>query len=228
MEATTLTSYSFFAVIAIVVGVFVWFVVAAVMARKNTVPSGANEGFQGPAVGVSTLPCGQESADAVAIMALFSNKESSTEEGVPDLKELATILSKMCCMKHDLMSPTQVVSSMMYLPYSNTHDRENPADTVARCFTKSMPPRDLDITFGTWRERGHLLINRLATSYNLTKGESERVKNSFNGVYIDVFSIAKGACVASSDGSGSKGSPRDPKGFMKEEVKELGAYDGYY
>ena len=38
-----------------------------------------------------------------------------------------------------------------------------------------MPPRDLDITFGTWKKRALTLINRLCTSYKLSGRESENV-----------------------------------------------------
>jgi hypothetical protein len=117
---------------------------------------------------------------------------------------------------------------MLYLPYNNTHDRENPADTVARCFTKSIPPRDLDITFGTWKKRALTLINRLCTSYKLSGRESENVVNHFNNLWIDVFAIAKNACVPSSQDGSSFVSPRDVKGFTPETVEELGAYTGYY
>jgi hypothetical protein len=130
-------------------------------------------------------------------------------------------------MKHDLMSPGQVVQNMMYLSYNNTHDRENPADTVARCFTKSIPPRDLDITFGTWKQRGLSLINKLCTSYNLSSSEADRATQLFTGVWVDVFSIAKNACSPPPTAAES-GSPRDIKGRMPESAQLHGSYTGYY
>jgi hypothetical protein len=224
----TLSDYSFFIFIAILIGLAAGLIANSIFSRMNTVPSGLRrEGFQGPAIGVSDFPCGQESAEASALAELFTTKTSSTEEGEPDLKELKQILSKLCCMKHDLMSPGQVVQNMMYISYNNTHDRENPADTVARCFTKSMPPRDLDITFATWKQRGLALINKLCTSYNLSSSESDRATQLFTGVWIDVFSIAKNACSPTPNASESD-SPRDPKGNMPVSVQELGPYTGYY
>lgn len=178
-------------------------------------------------MGVSNIPCGQESAEARALAEMFFNKKSSTEDGGPDLKELNQILSKLCCMKHDLMSPAQVVQNMMYLPYNNTHDRENPADTVGRCFTKSIPPRDLDITFATWKERALTLISRLCTSYNFSSPEADQAMQLFMGVWNDVFSIAKNACSPPQRAPENE-SPRDPKGHMPESVEELGSYTGYY
>jgi hypothetical protein len=222
------SDYSFFIVIAIIIGLAAGLVANSIFSRMNTVPSGLQrEGFQGPARGVSNLTCGQESAEASALVDLFNSKSSSTGEGEADLKELKQILSKLCCMKHDLMSPGQVVQNMMYLPYNNTHDRENPADTVARCFTKSIPPRDLDITFGTWKQRGLSLINKLCTSYNLSSSEADQATQLFTGVWVDVFSIAKNACSPPPTAAESA-SPRDIKGKMPESVQLHGSYTGYY
>jgi hypothetical protein len=226
--STTFTSTSFFVFFAIIIAVAVGLVTMSVFSRMNTVPSGLRkEGFQGPAMGVSDFPCGQESSEARALAEMFFNKNSSAEDGEPDLKELKQILSKLCCMKHDLMSPGQVVQNMMYLPYSNTHDRENPADTVARCFTKSIPPRDLDITFGTWKQRAMTLISRLCTSYKFSSSEADRAMQLFTDVWNDVFSIAKNACSPPLKAPENE-SPRDPKGHIPESVEELGPYTGYY
>jgi len=229
METSSMISYGLFTGGVFLFAVFVGFILQLVMNRQNTTPSGSmfKDGFQGAPLGVSTLPCGQESAEATAIVNLFEMKKSTTEEGDPDLTELIQILSKLCCMKHDLMSINKSVSSMLHIPYVNTHDRENPADTVGRCFTKSVPERDLNITFETWNTRAQHLIDRLCTSYNLSSQESDRVKNSFNALHMDVFIIAKGECLESKEMI-KLGSPRDPKPFLTEDVKELGPYTGYY
>ena len=229
MEAVTTTSTVFYIVISLFVAVVAGLIAYMVISRRNTAPfsvSGNQEGFQGPSRGVSDFPCGQESAEAVALAEMFYGRPSTAEEGSPDLVELKAILSKMCCMKHDLMSVSQVVQASMYLPYSNTHDRENPADTVARCFTKGIPPRDLDITFATWKDRGLVLLNRLCTSYNFSKVEVEKAEGYFTRCWSDCFDVAKTVCLT--DNKVPSGSPRDPKGVMPEAVKTLGPYDGYY
>ena len=232
MEASGLSTFSqtsFFIVIAAIAAIAVGLICISIFSRINTVPSGLKrrEGFQGPTLGVSDIPCGQESVEARAVLEIFYNKQSSTEEGGPDMKEFKQILSKLCCMKHDLMSTSQSVQSMLYIPYNNSHDRENPADTVARCFTKSIPPRDLDITFGTWKQRGLVLLNKLCTSYNLSPAETDAATQNFTGAWIDVFSIAKNACLAPAEGPINE-SPRDVKGLTSESVNELGPYNGYY
>lgn len=226
---TTLTSSTFFMVIAGIVALAAGFIAYTLISKRNTVPSGSNkkEGFQGPARGVSSIPCGQESSHVTDILEIFARKDSTTGEGSADMKEFKEIMSKMCCMKHDLMGVAQVVSSTLYIPYNNTHDRENPADTVGRCFTKSIPPRDLDIIFATWKTRGLSLSDRLCTSYKLSKGETEKIRRHFTMLWSDVFDIAKGAC-SPPEKAPEYGSPRDPKGVTPVKVEELGEYKGYY
>ena len=197
--------------------------------RNKTVPSGnwMIEGYQGPAKGVSQIQCGQESSFATGLLDIFAVKESTTGDGDADLSELKLITSKLCCIKHDLMSTNQVVQSTLTLPFSTSHDRENPGDTVSRCFKKSIPPRDLEISFTTWRERGLNLLDKLCTSFVLSKQEEESAKKNFMSVWFDTYNVARGVCSPSEDVS-MKPSPRDPKGFTSEAVKGLGEYKGYY
>jgi len=227
MQINTVSS-TLYIFIAIFVAVAVAVVSYMMITTNKTIPSGnlIAEGFQGPSMGVSDIPCGQESSFAVALAGQFAGRESSTEEGQADLTELKLILSKLCCMKHDLMSTAQVVQATLYIPYNNTHDRENPGDTTARCFTKSIPPRDLDITFETWRDRGLVLLSRLCTSYNLSDSEELSARNNFMSCWSDSYDVARTVCTPNKPPSVS--SPRDPKGFTPEAVKELGPYKGYY
>ena len=232
MESTssfkTITETGFFVTIALIISVVSGLIVASFISRMKTVPSGIKrEGFRGPALGVSIIPCGQESSEARAIVELFASKQSSTEEGAADLIELKQILSKLCCMKHDLMAVSKVVSNTLYTPYNNSHDRENPADTVARCFTKSIPLRDLQINFNTWKERALVLISRLCTSYNFSSRETDNAIQLFNTAWSDVFSVAKEVCLPSEKGPETN-SPRDPKAYSKQTVSEPSEYKGYY
>lgn len=227
MDATVpVKSVFFYIVLAVLVSLLIGWIVQAVISRRRTVPSGNWEGFQGPSMGVSDISCGQESSDAVALSDLFADKKSTTGDGEDDLREFKLILSKLCCMKHDLVSPSQVIDATLALEYTTSHDRQGVADTVARCFTKSVPVRDLDISFGTWKERGLALLRKLCTSYNLTNEESERAKKFFTSCWMDTFSVAKEVCVVP-EGRGSV-NPRDLGGFISEKMKELGTYTGYY
>ena len=185
------------------------------------------EGFQGPSKGVSDIQCGQESSYAVNLSALFAAKESTTEEGEADLDEFKQILSKLCCLKHDLMSTNQVVQSTLNLKFNTSHDRENPADTTGRCFTKSLPSRDLDIIFITWRERGLALLDKLCTSYNLNDEEEKAAKNDLLSVWSDAYDVARSVCGPECKDV-KNASPRDVRAITPESVRSLGPYTGYY
>ena len=223
-------STSFFMVIALFAAMVSGIVAYMIILRNKTVASGNwSEGFQGPSKGVSDIQCGQESSFAVRLSEIFATKKSTTEEGEADLREFKLIVSKLCCLKHDLMSTNQMVQATMYLPFNTSHDRENPADTTARCFTKTLPPRDLKISFETWVDRALFLLERLCTSYNLTPDEEKDAKENLLSVWSDTYDIAKTVCVAGKPPPiTSSGSPRDPKAFTPEPVTGLGPYTGYY
>jgi hypothetical protein len=225
MDSTgTIHSISFYVLVAVIVSLVSGFIAYMIVSRRKTVPSGNwAEGFQGSSKGVS---CSQESSDALALSDLFLDKKSTTGDGEHDLREFKLILSKLCCMKHDLLSPSQSIDATKKLQYTTSHDRETVADTVARCFTKSVPMRDLDISFGTWKDRGDALLNKLCTSYNLSNDESERVKKFFMACWMDTFVLAKELC-RPAEGKESV-NPRDLRGLTPEKVKDLGAYNGYY
>ena len=184
------------------------------------------EGFQGPRRGVSDIPCGQESSFVTNLADLFSTKKSTTGDGEADLTEFKLILSKLCCLKHDLMSTNRVVSATLKVPFVTAHDREYIGDTAGRCFSNSLPPRDLDIIFETWRDRGLTLLDKLCTSYTLTDSEAKAAKNDFMSVWSDTYDVARTVCIPCKKVDDS--SPRDPKGLMPEAIRDLGVYLGYY
>ena len=220
-------SSTLFFTIAIIAALAVGLVAYKIVKTNKTIASGNREGFQGPSRGVSDIRCGQESSYAVELSDLFAAKESSTEEGEADLMEFKLILSKMCCLKHDLVSTNQVVRASLSTPYNTSHDRENLGDTVGRCFTKSMPPRDLEIIFDTWKTRGLVLLDKLCTSYDLSSSEEDAANKAFSALWTDTRALAQGVCLGSVDEDKS-GSPRDLRGYMPEKIRDLGKYLGYY
>ena len=70
-----------------------------------------------------------------------------------------------------------------------------------------------------------VLLSRLCTSYNITDPESARIKNSFDALWMDVYSIAQGACTPPLKAP-AYGSPRDPKPFLPEIIEDLRALQG--
>jgi hypothetical protein len=230
INAGSTTLYFFVSLLAAAVALLVAYVS---INNNGTIGSGkweggstATEGFQGPTAGVSHIPCGQESSFVTNLADLFSTKKSTTEEGEADLTEFNLILSKLCCMKKDLMSTNRVVRATLHIPFVTAHDREYIGDTVGRCFSNSLPPRDLDIIFETWRDRGLTLLDKLCTSYDLSESEAGDAKEDFMSVWSDSYDVARTVCIPCKKVDDS--SPRDPKGFVTESIRDLGVYLGYY
>lgn len=200
-------------------------------ARKhNTVPWIPMEGFSGVVGGAGSPDCLYVLQGAAELLSVFEQAGvESVEEGPRDYSELRLILSKLACLKKDLMSPSGIVQATLYQPFANTHDREPVAETTARCFAKTIPARDLDISFGTWRDRTNDLLRRLCTASKLSEAQSSAQEQRFTKLWSDVYDVAKGACLKGEPTiAGMPAGPRDPAPFMPAGVGEISPYEGYY
>jgi hypothetical protein len=181
------------------------------------------EGFGGVAVGAGQPDCLRTLSDAAAVYGRFVGNVSDTK----DLDELRLIFSKWACLKKDLLSPSGIVEATRYTPYSTLHDRIPTADIAGQCNAKTMPARDLDITFETWRDRAVYLLRRLCTEASLGPGEVDALEKQMLSAWADVYDVAKSQCLTYIP-SGSKLLPRDAAPMTPDEVADLGPYKGYY
>jgi hypothetical protein len=186
------------------------------------------EGFGGVAVGSGIPDCLRTSAEAAQIVDFFLQKESTTGEGADDLRELKLLLSKLACLKKDLMSPSGVVEATRYQPYSTAHDMEPVAETTARCLAKTIPPRDLGLAFDKWSSRGKTLLSRLCTSYNATPEQYKSLDGKFAFVIKDVKALAEQMCLQGEPMIMGKKVGREVAGHTSEDLEELGPYKGLY
>ena len=159
------------------------------------------DGFYGGAVrGTGHPDCLRTLDSAAKVLAAFDAKVvASVGDGPADREELALILSKMACLKKDLMSPSGIVDATRYQPFETAHDREPVAEVCATCLNNTIAPRDLDIIFATWKDRGNLLIRRLCTAADMDKSEMKAVEKDFKTAWEDVYSVAKGRCLQTVD-----------------------------
>ena len=183
------------AVVAVGAGIFFWF-------RRNTMPrleglaDKKKEGFYGGVAKGSGAPdCLRASAEAGQLHELFAEKVSNTEEGPADFREFDMLLSRICCFKKDLLSVAQQVEATRYQPFSTELDLEPIAETTARCFAKTSPPKDIELLIDKWERRGHFLIVRLCTSANLTEGKVLLAEQTFTDLLKDVKNIAVSKCL---------------------------------
>lgn len=195
----------------------------------NQIKKKVQEGFAGPAVGAGVPDCLNTSSDCAELSALFDQRSSTTSEGPDDLRELRLILSKISCMKRDLMGNAKVVQATFYQPFSTSHDIEPVAETTARCFAKTIPQRDLSLSFDKWGARGTFLIKRICTSYSLSDGEEEKALDLFGRAIADLSDIAVGECCNAADAViGGVPHVRMVEGATPFSLNNLRTYEGYY
>jgi|UniRef100_A0A6C0JXZ2 hypothetical protein len=219
-------SYIFFsAVIAITVAVISY----QLWTGANTRPKPfLEEGFAGPVNGTSNLTCGDKSLEATKLYDMFLNKKSSTEVGADDLLELQNLLGKFCCLKQDLLAPGSLVNATKNSPYITSQDIEQVSETVARCFSKTIPKRDIDIIVDKWAKRGDMLVRRLCTSYNLGADENKQARSLLSGVLADVTDILMTVCLKGPVTIAGEDGPRMVNGLEPASLLNLGSYKGYY
>jgi hypothetical protein len=201
-------------------------VAAAEQRMKNAT---VNEGFAGPAVGAGVPNCMNTSKDCAALYDMLSPRSIKTDDGPGDLREIQLILSKISCLKRDLLGNSKVVQATRYQPFSTSHDLEPVAETAARCFSKTIPQRDLSLSLDKWGSRGTFLIKRLCTAMNLSDAEEKEALRLFGSAMADLSDIALGECCNTGNAViGGQQAIRMVSGFTPPATQALREYKGYY
>ena len=187
------------------------------------------EGFYGGvAVGAGIPDCYRTSSEAAFLHDFFAKKlGTELDEANADFREFRTLLSTLACFKKDLMGVASQVEATRYQPFLTQIDMEPIAETTARCFAKTIPPRDLELAFDKWSKRGHFLIVRLCTSADLTEAEFEKAATIYKSFIADLYDIAKDKCLTGTPTIAAEPVPRDAKPFDSGELSGR-SYHGYY
>ncbi len=175
---------------------------------------------------VRTLPEGSEILNTLLGR---MGSEPSASEGGADYREFQLILSKLGCLKKDLLSPSGIVEATRYQAFETAHDRINVAEVCGMCLNQTIPSRDLDIVFATWRDRGKVLLRKLCTEANLKEEEVVKLEKLFHKAWSDVYDIAKSRCLKtdfSLQNGGSTGG--DVGAYEPEHLKDMRSYDNLY
>ena len=224
-----ISPYISYVLIALVVTLMASLIGFQLWTSSNTMPSAfVREGFAAP-VKVGGLPdCMNSSDDSALIYSTFLEKASTTEEGADDLSELYALLGKVACLKRDLLSPGHLVSATKSATFYTMHDIEPVAETAARCFSKSIPVRDIEIIVDKWNTRGKMLLDRLCTSYSLTGTVQEKTKSLYKSVMADITDVLKTVCLKGEGTIAGMPTPRMVEGKESDNNIFLGQYKGYY
>ena len=206
------------------IGLLAWFFTY----KGNTMPVGpvpsvtrATEGFYGGAAnGAGEPSCLRTLSDAAAVYDAVAARGPQSQ----DLAEFKLLLSKWACLKKDLMSPSGIVDATRQLPYSTLHDRIPVPDLAGQCNAKSVPLRDLDITFDTWKSRATYLFRRLCDGMN--SNDVAAMEERLMKAWADVYDVAKSQCIGSVPAG--KMNPRDAQPMIPTDLVDLGTYTGYY
>jgi hypothetical protein len=185
-----------------------------------------SEGFRAP-LGSGDLACSQSLSDASALLGMFGGNPNCNP--TDEYEELRLILGKLACLKTDLMSTSGLVNSTRYLPYVTSHDREQVAETTARCLAKTIPDRDLDIIFETWQMRAIKLVTKLSTYGDLSEANTKSAESILDACFRDVYDVARTTCLKGEPMmAGKSTSPRDPAPSIPESLADHGPYEGYF
>ncbi len=221
-------------VVLTVIGLVVYFLVL----KSNTMPLAPMprlipvEGFadvvaaKNPAADVKRMAPGANSClaalpEAEAVYNQFVGKVEGVESGPGDLQELNELLSKWGCLKMDLKSGG--VQATRLSPYNTLHDHIPLPDIAGQCSNKSIPLRDLDITFQAWSDRATLLLRRLCTAANITIEQTTALQTQVTRAWKEVYELAKGTCIGSGKMDSSKATGHEP-----EDLSDKGLYSGYF
>jgi hypothetical protein len=212
------------ALVAVLIGVVMYFT----LGRAETRP--VKQGFYGgPITGTSAIPCGRMSSEASACYAMFAERNLDVgEEGKADLMDLKNLLSKLCCFKQDLMAPQHLIAAVKELGFSTHQDIQPLGDLTGRCFSKTVPERDLSIQFQKWRDSGLDLIRRLCTAGNFSEAETQKAEQLFLKAWRDVQDVALTMCMSTDGKDMHKVGRHDAAPHTPEELDDLRPYDGYY
>jgi len=146
-------------------------------------------------------------------------------EGASDYLELELLLSKMASLQMDLLSPNGVVDATRGIAFETAHDRVAVAELCGMCMSHNVSPRDLDISFSTWRDRGGVLLRRLCTAAHLSESESTAMEKTFQMIHEHVYDVAVSRCLPPKQAPPSGG---DVSGYHPEHLVNRRTYDYKY
>ena len=218
------TTFILLAAIVSVVGTFIGY---QLWIGSTTMPSPL-EGFAGPSKGSGSPDCLRTSSEAAKLYELVHSKKTSTEEGPDDIRELSVLLGKLACFKRDLMSPSGVVEATWKQPFNTSQDMEPIAETTARCFSKTIPKRDLDLSLDKWSNRGTMLVKRICTSIRLSDSDYAEALSLFKALVKDVTDVAYSVCQKKDVIIAGQPGPRMVQGYEPASLSMLREYKGLY
>ncbi len=191
-----------------------------------------DEGFYGGvARGAGVPDCLRTLPEASELLDLLSGRVSGyPSDGSDDYREFTLILSKLACLKKDLLSPSGIVEATRYQAFETAHDRVAVAELCGMCLNQTVAPRDLDISFATWRDRAKVLMRKLCTEANLSEKDVVKAEKLFTVLYDDVYHLSTSKCLKTdfSKQNGGSVAGGDVSGYFPENLVNRREYEYKY
>lgn len=182
-----------------------------------------NEGFYGGvARGAGVPDCLRTLPEASELLNMLSGAGA---EGSDDYRELTLILSKLACLKKDLLSPSGIVEATRHQAFETAHDRVAVAELCGMCLNQTVGARDLDISFATWRDRANVLLRKLCTVANLAEKDVVKAEKLFTALYDDVYHLSTSKCLKTDVSAQNSG---DVSGYLPENLVNRREYEYKY
>lgn len=189
-----------------------------------------DEGFYGGVVrGAGEPDCLRTWSEGARLLEHVDRKSSVLGAGSDesaDRAELGLLLSKMACLKKDLLSPSGIVEATRHQAFETAHDRVAVAELCGMCLQQTISARDLDISLETWRQRGSLLIRRLCTARGMTEAEASEAEALWKAGWEDVEAVATSRCLARI--AVPRQEAREAAPFEAPSLRNLSSYDYLY
>jgi hypothetical protein len=181
-----------------------------------------NEGFYGGVVRGAGVPdCLRTLPEASELLDLLSGRGADSA----DYREFTLILSKLACLKKDLLSPSGIVEATRHQAFETAHDRVAVAELCGMCLNQTVGARDLDISFATWRDRANVLLRKLSTVAHLSEKDVVKAEKLFAALYDDVYHLSTSKCLKTDVITQSGG---DVSGYFPENLVNRREYEYKY
>jgi hypothetical protein len=116
------------------------------------------EAFAVTAVDPARMPaCAARSASAQSLLARFASIPESDDAA----SELRLLISKMCCIEADILTPAAGTYRTASLQFRTSHDMEPASTLVGRALAGAVQARDVSLIMDKFNKRGAELIKAI-------------------------------------------------------------------
>ena len=188
-----------------------------------SLPPYSAEGFAVAAVNSSLVPaCTERSTQAQSLLQRIATTDENKSLGNEGNKEeLRLLLSKLCCLEADLITPAAGAYRTLPLQFRTSHDTDAASTLVGRCFRNAIRQRDIDIIVEKFQIRGLELVGNL-----VDPSEVVEAKEEFMTVINRVKTALQTTCLTYKPQLDAPEGPRDVGFWEPKSATGLAQYQG--